>query len=30
MYEPNKLECFITLGWIGLPVTNTPANWVHL
>ncbi len=23
--EPNKLECKITLGWEGLPETNTEA-----
>jgi len=26
---PNKLECYITLGWKGLPVTNTLALWTH-
>jgi hypothetical protein len=24
---PNKLECFIALGWKGLPGTNTLAYW---
>jgi hypothetical protein len=24
----NNLECYITLGWKGLPVTNTLAYWV--
>jgi hypothetical protein len=27
--EPYKLECRITLGWKGLPVTNTLAYWTH-
>ncbi len=26
----NKLECYISLGWIGLPETNTLAYWTHL
>jgi len=25
--EPNKLECYITLGWKGLPITTTLAYW---
>jgi len=25
----NKLDCFISLGWKGLPVTNHPAYWAH-
>ncbi len=25
--EPNKLQCYITLGWKGLPLTNTLAYW---
>jgi hypothetical protein len=30
-YErPHKLDCFITLGWKGLPWTNTLVYWVHL
>jgi hypothetical protein len=24
---PNKLECYIELGWNGLPNTNIVANW---
>ncbi len=27
---PNKLDCFITLGFKGLPGTNTVAYWAHL
>jgi hypothetical protein len=27
--ESNKLECYITLGWKGLTVTNTLAFKVH-
>jgi hypothetical protein len=27
--EPNKLECFMTRGRNGLPVTNTTAYWAH-
>ncbi len=27
--EPNKLECYITLGLKGLPLTNTLAYWQH-
>ncbi len=30
MNGPNKLECYITLGWTGLPGTNTLAYWAHL
>ncbi len=29
MNGPNKLECYITIGWKGLAVTNTLAYWVH-
>jgi hypothetical protein len=25
--RPNKLACYITLGWKGLQVTNTPAMY---
>jgi len=25
---PNKLECYITVSWKGLPGTNTPTYWV--
>jgi hypothetical protein len=28
--EPNKLECYITLGWKGFPVTKTPAYWAQM
>jgi hypothetical protein len=28
--RPNKLTCFITLGWKGLQETNTLAYWAHL
>ncbi len=28
--QPNKLECYITLGWNGLPGTNTLAHEAHL
>ena len=27
---PNKLKCYITLGWKGLFFTNTLAYWTHL
>jgi hypothetical protein len=27
---PNELECYITLGWNGLPVTKTLAYWARL
>ncbi len=27
---PNKLECYITLDWKGLPETNTNTYWAHL
>ncbi len=27
---PNKLECYIKLGWKGLPVINALAYWAHL
>jgi len=27
MNGPNKLECYITLGWKGLPGANTLAYW---
>jgi hypothetical protein len=27
---PDKLECYITLGRKGLPVTNNLAFWTHL
>jgi hypothetical protein len=30
MNQPNKLECYITLGWKGLQVKNTLAYWVYL
>jgi hypothetical protein len=26
---PNKLECYITLGWKGLPRKNTLADFTH-
>ncbi len=26
---PNKLECYITLAWKGLPATNTSAYLAH-
>jgi hypothetical protein len=26
--EPNRLACYITLGWNGLPRTNTLAYWL--
>jgi hypothetical protein len=26
---PNKLECYITLGWKGLKWTNALPNWAH-
>jgi hypothetical protein len=29
MNVPNMLECHITLGWKGLPGTNTLASWGH-
>jgi hypothetical protein len=28
--DPNKLECFITLGWRGFPLTNTLGYWTNL
>ncbi len=28
--RPIKLECFIELGWKGLPKTNKLAYWSHL
>ncbi len=28
--RPNKLECYITLGWKDLPGTNALAYWAHL
>jgi len=28
MNGPNKLDCYITLGWKG-PWTNTLAYWAH-
>jgi hypothetical protein len=27
--DPNKLECFIIVGWKGLPGTNTQAYYAH-
>ncbi len=30
MNEPNKLECYITLGWKVLPGKNTLAYFAHL
>jgi hypothetical protein len=30
MNGPKKLESYITLGWKGLPETNTLAYWAHL
>ncbi len=27
--EPNKLECYIMLGWKGLSGTNTPDYWAN-
>jgi hypothetical protein len=29
MNGSNKLECYIPLGWKGLPGTNTLAYWVN-
>jgi hypothetical protein len=29
MNGPNMLECYITIGWKGLSVTNTLAYWVQ-
>jgi len=29
MDGPNKLECYITLDWIGSPVTNNLVYWAH-
>jgi hypothetical protein len=29
MNGPNKLKCYITLGWKSLTVTNTLAYWAH-
>jgi hypothetical protein len=29
MYGPKKLECYITLGWKGLPRTKFIAYWAH-
>jgi len=30
MNGPNTSECYVTLGWKGLPGTNTVAYWAHL
>ncbi len=30
MNETNKLHCYITIDWIGMPGTNTLAYWAHL
>jgi hypothetical protein len=30
MNRPNKSECYVTLGWKGLPGTNTVVYWAHL
>jgi hypothetical protein len=30
MNRPDKLECYITQGWKGLPETNTLDCWDHL
>jgi hypothetical protein len=29
MNSPNKLQCYITLVWKGLPVANTLTYWAH-
>jgi len=29
MNGPNKLECYITLSWKGLPGTNSLAYWAN-
>ncbi len=30
MNEPNKVECYITIVWKGLPLANTLAYWTNL
>jgi hypothetical protein len=30
MNGPNKLECYITLGWTSMPGTNTLGYIIHL